>query len=306
MEQTRFAHMDDWKAVDLLPRDVEGREATAPPRLFGPSDLHLYTNGGAAIYLAYDFRELAVASYPIGRGEDAVVIEVYRMGSGHDAFGVYSDGAEGEHPDIGQDAAYGAGLLRFWKGRAFLRIFCLSEQNERRRRILALGREIAARIPETGERPRLMRVLPPEGLVADRATYFHTTISLNHLYFLSDGNPLGLGPHTDAVFAEYEIGEHAPKLLLVRYPGPDEAAGALAQFEGVYLPDRPACGAAQDTTVRVEVLEDGQAVGLLRTDALLILCLDAGRSTAQSLPQKVARLFHREFATETREEAIDE
>lgn len=298
--------MDDWKAIDLLPPEVEGREATPPPRQFGPSDLHEYLNGGAAIYLGYDFRELAVASYPIGAGDDAVVIEICRMGRSQDAFGIYSDGAEGEHPDIGQDAAYGAGLLRFWKGRAFVRIFCLSGGDERRDLVLSLGREIAARIPETGERPRLMRVLPREGLVADRATYFHTIISLNHLYFLSDGNPLGLGPHTEAVFAEYEIGEHAPKLLLVRYRSTDEAAAALARFEGVYLPDRPAGGSAQNTTVRVEALEDGQAVGLLRTEALLIFCLDAGRATAESLPQEVARLFQTEFTTEAKKEAIDE
>jgi len=54
------------------------------------------------------------------------------------------------------------------------------------------------------------------------------------------------------------------------------------------------------------VLEEGQAVGLLRMEALLILCFDAGRSTAQSLPQEAARLFHMEFATEAKEEAIDE
>jgi hypothetical protein len=252
-------------------------------------------NGGAAIYLAYDFRELAVASYPIGPGEDTLIIEICRMGKSQDAFGIYSDGAEGEHPDIGQDAGYGLGLLRFWRGRGFVRILCLSEEDERRDLILALGREIAARIPETGERPHLMRVLPREGLVADRAVYFHTVIALNHLYYLSDGNPLGLGPQTEAVFAEYEIGEHVPKLLLVRYPSADEAAAALARFEAVYLPDRPSRSGARDSAVRVEMLEDGRAVGLLRTEALLILCFDAGRSTAQSLPQEAARLFQTEF-----------
>jgi hypothetical protein len=287
--------MNDWSPIDLLPRGVEGHEAAPPPRVFGPSDLHKYMNGGAAIYLAYDFRELAVASYPMGPGEDTVVIEIYHMGKSQDAFGIYSDGAEGEHPAIGQDASYGPGLLRFWKGRAFVRILCLSEDDERRDLVLALGREIAARIPETGERPRLMRALPREGLVADRTTYFHTIISLNHLYFLSDGNPLGLGPQTEAVFAEYEIGEHVPKLLLVRYPSADEAAAALARFEAVYFPDRPARSGGHDNAVRVEVLEEGKAVGVVRTEALLVLCFDAGRSTAQSLPREAARLFQAEF-----------
>ncbi len=306
MEPTRVARMYNWKAIELLPGDIEGREASPSPRRFGPSDLHKYLNGGAAVYLAYDFRELAVASYPIGPGDDAVIIEICRMGRSQDAFGIYSDGAEGEHPNIGQDAGYGAGLLRFWKGRAFVRILCLSGKDERRDLLLALGQEIAGRIPETGERPRLMRVLPPEGLVADRTTYFHTIISLNHLYFLSDGNPLELGPHTEAVFAEYEIGAHAPKLLLVQYRSADKAAAALARFEGIYLSDRPARGSAQDTTVRVEVLEDEQAVGLLRTEELLIFCLDAGRLTAETLPQEAARLFQMEFTKKANEEATDE
>jgi len=85
-----------------------------------------------------------------------------------------------------------------------------------------------------------------------------------------------------------------------------KSAAALACFEAVYLPDRPARSGGDDNAVRVEVLEEGQAVGLLRMEALLILCFDAGRSTAQSLPQEAARLFHMEFATEAKEEAIDE
>jgi len=306
MENAQVTAMNEWSAIDLLPGEIEGRKATPPPGMFGPSDLHKYMDGGAAIYLAYDFREMAVASYPIGAGEDTIVIEVYRMGRSQDAFGVYSDGAEGEHPDIGQDAGYSPGLLRFWKGRAFVRVLCLSAEDERRDLVLALGRGIAARIPETGERPRLMRALPREGLVADRATYFHTIISLNHLYFLSDGNSLGLGPQTEAVFAEYEIGEHMPKLLLVRYPSADEASAALARFEAAYLPDRPARSGGIDNAVRVEVLEEGQAVGFLRTGALLILCFDAGRSTAQSLPQEAAWLFQSEFAPGAKEERINE
>jgi hypothetical protein len=70
-----------------------------------------------------------------------------------------------------------------------VRILWLSGGNEKRDLVLALGREIAARIPETGERPLLMLALPREGLVADRATYFHTVISLNHLYFLTEVHP---------------------------------------------------------------------------------------------------------------------
>ena len=260
--------MEPWKARDLLPREVGGRSPTAPPQVYDPSNLYQYLDGGAAFYLAYDFCELAVASYPVGTGDETIVVEIYRMGKSEDAFGVYSDGAEGEHPPVGQDASYGSGLLRFWRGCAFVRILSLSEETDTRERILPIGKEIAARVPEEGKRPRLMRALPADGLVADRVTYFHTDTSLNHLYYLSDGNPLGLGQETEAVFAEYEIGKiggRTPKLLLIRYPSESEAAAALQRFEAVYLAGRKA-GRTESVggTSRIEILEDGLAVGMSR------------------------------------------
>jgi len=285
-----------WKARDLLPREVGGRSPTPPPQRFDPSNLYQYLDGGAAFYLAYDFRELAVASYPGGPGEETVVVEVYRMGNSEDAFGVYSDGAEGEHPPVGQDAGYGGGLLRFWKGCVFVRILSLSEEAGAREKILATGKEIAARVPEEGKRPRLMRALPTDGLVADRATYFHTVASLNHLYYVSDGNPLGLGPQTEAVFAEYQIGGHRPNLLLIRYPSESEAAAALQRFEAVYLAGRVS-GRSESAggKNRIEVLEDGLAVGLSREGQFLLICFEAQRATAQSLLNKAAELYRTEF-----------
>jgi len=288
--------MKSWNARDLLPREVGGRSPAGPPQVFGPTNLYQYLDGGAAFYLAYDFCELAVASYPIGSGDEAIVVEIFRMGNSEDAFGVYSDGAEGEHPQVGQDASHGGGLLRFWKGHAFVRILALSEKTEILETILAAGKEIAAQIQEEGERPRLMRALPADGLVADRATYFHTVASLNHLYYLSDGNPLGLGQRTEAVFAEYQIGEDSPKLLLIRYPTEREAAAASERFGAVYLARRktgriePAGG-----NTRIEILEDGLAVGLSREAELLMLCFETQRATAQSLLGKVAELYRAEF-----------
>ena len=294
--------MEPWTAMDLLSREVEGRGPSTPPQVFGPSNLYQYLDGGAAFYLAYDFCELAVASYPFGAGDGTVVVEIYRMGKSEDAFGVYSDGAEGEHPQVGQNASYGGGLLRFWKGRAFVQILSLSEETGTRERILAIGKEIAARVPEEGNRPRLMHALPADGLVADRATYFHTVASLNHLYYLSDGNPLGLGQQTEAVFAEYEIGGHTPKLLLIRYPSESEAANALKRFEALYLAGRKT-GLIESSGVnnRIEILENGLAVGMSREKQLLLLCFEAQPATARSLLNKTAELYRTEFGEHKKE-----
>jgi len=287
--------MVHWRAKDLLPAEVEGRRPLGPPRVFSPSNLSKYIDGGAALYLAYDFRELAVASYPTGSGDDKITVEIYRMGKSEDAFGVYSDGAEGEHPPVGCEASYGEGLLRFWKGCAFVRILWLSAEPGVRDRIVALGRAIAERVPERCVKPRLVRILPPEGLIADRAVYFHTVVSLNHLYYLCDGNPLGLGPQTEAVLAEYEIGRHAPKLLLIRYPSARAAASALERFERVYLADRPPRPAERRGGIRIEVLEDKLALGAVREGRLVVLCFEAGVESASSLVAEALRRYEAEF-----------
>ncbi len=54
---------------------------------FGRDDLWEYINGAAELFLTYRFNELVVADFE--KGEDAVTISVYDMGSPLDAFGVY-------------------------------------------------------------------------------------------------------------------------------------------------------------------------------------------------------------------------
>ena len=80
-------------------------------------------------------------------------------------------------------------------------------------------------------------------------------------------------------------------IVALDVPSADEARVALAGFEAVYLPDRPA--RSDDGAVRVEVLEEGRAVGFLRTGALLVLCFDAGRTTARAgrISRSICRTF---------------
>ncbi len=56
------------------------------------------------------------------------------------------------------------------------------------------------------KRPALMGRLPPDGLVERSAIFFHEEISIQNDLWLGGENLLGLGPETDGVLAQYDVG----------------------------------------------------------------------------------------------------
>ena len=54
---------------------------SAAPQSYLPETLFEYINGAAEIYLAYDFKELAVGNYESGKDEASLSIEIYDMGN---------------------------------------------------------------------------------------------------------------------------------------------------------------------------------------------------------------------------------
>lgn len=258
----------------FLPDSVESWKAAGPVRTYGRSNLFDYMNGAGELYLAYDFRELAVRKYA-SPGEPEFVAEIFLMSSSRDAYGVFShEHAEGSSgvASIGQDRDYAAGLLRFWKGTFFVRILADRETAGAKSAVLALGRLISKAIPAEGARPDLLAPLPRTGLVRESIRYFHKHTVLNYHYFLADSNILNLSEKTDAVLAQYRIEDHKPRLLVVRYPNAADASAAYAQFGRTYFKDRPVSNAA----FRIEKIERDEYVGMRRDGRILRFVFDAG------------------------------
>jgi len=85
---------------DILPgnRELGGWEKTEEPEYYKGNALFGYIDGGAEIFLQYRFRELFLSRYvlPSAEGEKEVTLEVYRMESPEDAFGIFSVRREGD------------------------------------------------------------------------------------------------------------------------------------------------------------------------------------------------------------------
>ena len=217
-----------------IPDQISGWKADGEDIVYDRETLFDYMDGGAEVYLAFDFQDVFVRRYTAESG-DEIVLDIYDMGSPAEAFGVFSCDREDEEAGIGQGSEYGYGMLRFWKGRYFVTIVTSGEYQVAEGAILDLGRAVDGILGPEGEEPEMLSGLPREGLLRDRVSYFHSSVNLNNRYYFASENILDLDRDTDCVFAEYESGgSETVKLLVVRYPDEQRAesvASGLAAIE---------------------------------------------------------------------------
>lgn len=221
---------------ELLPSDFEAWKKTEKPFIYTRDTLYDYIDGGAELYIAYNFKELLAVKYEKGE-EEEIVIDFFDMGNSYDAYGIFSHGREEENEDLGQGAEYSSGLLTFWKDRYYVSILSYPETEEKKQVILKLGRLLAEAVPGTGKIPPLVSLLPQKNLMTNTIRYFHHPVVLNSLYYVADENILHIDHDVQAVLATYRVADGAFYLLLCEYPDDQKAQNALDGFMAHYLPD---------------------------------------------------------------------
>ena len=213
----------------LLPSsaDVPGITKGGRPHIYKGEKLFDYMNGGAELYYEYGFVQACIQRYQTPPGE--VTVEIYQMDLPANAFGIYTFDTQGEHPPIGQDATYERGLLGFWKGRYFVRVF--SENEELKETILVLGGAIAQRIALEGERPEIVASIPSFWVEEDSFLYFRGMTALNNSYFLSHQNVLSLGEGCEGITVQYAPETQPLRVIMVRYPDRPQAKEAFQSLQ---------------------------------------------------------------------------
>ena len=228
-----------------LPDQVLDWQAEPEDAVYDRETLYDYMNGGAEVYLAFDFQQVFVRKFK-RTGEDEIILDIYDMGSPAEAFGVFSCDREDEGAGIGQDSEYGFGLLRFWKGRYFVSVIAAGDDQAAKPAIFKLGKSVAGLLGSKGEKPEMLKLLPDKGLLKDRISFFHSNVNLNNRFFIASDNILNLDRSTDCVFAEYEEkGQEPVILMIVRYPDKAAADKANASFRLGYMPEAKDTGLAE-------------------------------------------------------------
>ena len=227
-----------------IPKQVLDWKASGPDAVYDRKTLYDYMDGGAEVYLAFDFREVFVRKYA-DAAENELNLDIYDMGSPAEAFGMFSCDRQDPEAGIGQGSEYGPGLLRFWRGRYFVSITVSGNEDKAEAAVLALGKAVAPLLGPDGGPPEMLELLPPAGLRPEKTAYFHNHVHLSNRYFVAPENILNLDEKTECLFAEYGSGTGESALLLVvRYPGADKARAAFASFLRSFLPGADAGGAA--------------------------------------------------------------
>lgn len=227
-----------------IPQGVLDWKASGEDAVYDRKTLYDYMDGGAEVYLAFDFREVFVRKYA-DAAENEIVLDIYDMGSPAEAFGMFSCDRQDPSAGIGQGSEYGPGLLRFWRGRHFVSITVSGNEDKAEKAVLELGRAVAPLLGPDGALPEMIGLLPAGGLREEKTAYFHSHVHLSNRYFVAPENILGLDEKTECVFAEYDPpGGDSGRLLVVRYPDAVRASAASASFRKSFLPGADADGAA--------------------------------------------------------------
>jgi hypothetical protein len=218
----------------VLPAEVSGWKKVAPPESYDKSNLYDYIDGGAELYISYNFQKLLAVRYKAG-AEEEIVIDIFDMGNSYNAFGLFSHGREREDGIVGQGSEYNSGLLAFWKDRYYVSILAYPETEGKKQILLGLGRRLADVIPKEGELPPVIGLLPQPNLIPESVRYFHHYIWLNSHFFIANENILLIDDETQAVLAKYKTDDKPVHLLITLYPDEAKARAAEESFLRNYL-----------------------------------------------------------------------
>jgi len=149
-----------------LPSQIKPQET---PAFYKPDSLYQYIDGGADVYLLYDFRVLLHQNFKSGAAE--LTADVYDMGRPEDAFGIYAAerSARYKFVPIGIEGYRSKGILNFVQDRYYVK---LAGMNGNADTLLdSFARMVSQRIGGKRTAPTLLTKLPTEKRVPHSEQY---------------------------------------------------------------------------------------------------------------------------------------
>jgi hypothetical protein len=144
----------DWKIAEEIQR-------------YNSETLFQYIDGAAEAYIGYDFKELVVGQFKAAQGKATLTAEIYDMGSGRNAFGIYSveRSPESRFLPIGVQGYIEEGSLNFFAGRWYVKLLAFDGGPKTEEILRRFADAILGKIGEKGAFPSLLKAFPGEGLV---------------------------------------------------------------------------------------------------------------------------------------------
>jgi hypothetical protein len=192
--------------------NIEGKAA-----FYGKDNLSDRIDGEAEIFFPYGFENLAYGRYT--KGDKAFDLDVYRMGSPLDAFGMYANyRPDGADPlQIGTDSAVTPSQLFFYQGRYFVRLQSTGEGDAGKAALTACAEAASTLLPKGEGAPKEAQLLAiPE--VEQGSIRYSATSLLGYDFF-----PRGL-------MADATIAGEPARAFVVMTSSPSDAAKAVQRY----------------------------------------------------------------------------
>lgn len=156
----------------LLREPLPGKAAAqSSATVYNPGSLYQYIDGGADLYLLYDFKGLLHQDFKSGATE--LTVDVYEMSNPEDAFGIYASerSAGYKFVAIGAEGYRDKGILNFFEDRYYVKLSGSGSGANVDPLLEQFARTLSSRIRGVRTLPPLLEKLPRERRVAHSEQY---------------------------------------------------------------------------------------------------------------------------------------
>ncbi len=173
------------------------------PAYYKPDSLYQYIDGGADVYLLYDFRVVLHQDFKSGGAE--LTADIYDMGKPEDAFGIYAAERSARYKflPIGIEGYSSKGILNFVQDHYYVKLAGMSGSADAL--LDSFARVLSQRIGGKKTAPALLLKLPTENRVAHSEQYVRK-------------DPLGHAFLAPAYVVTYAWGPKEGKLIVTVAP----------------------------------------------------------------------------------------
>jgi len=207
------------EGMDLFPA-VEGFSVSGKMETYTPDTLFEYINGGADLFLNFEFVRLHSLKYVNGKGGE-ITADIYIHADLPNGFGIYTQERpeEGDFIETGTEGYYEEGTLNFFKGPAYVKLssFDLGENEESILKKLAEG--ISGNISHPAGYPALFTAFPTESAVKGTDKFINLNF-LGHSFL-------------NRVYSrDYSVNGKTVRLFVIRGTVSGEPEKILADYTG--------------------------------------------------------------------------
>jgi len=245
---------------------VAGWTPTDQVKVYNHDNLFNLVDGQADGFFVYGFEQVATQRYKNAAGT-IIGVEVWQVATPADAYGLFTSNVSGAPAVIGNDGDTEPGRrLSFWQDRYTVHVTALQKLDDAI--LWSFAKPMAQALPQGGERPALVKRLPPTGLKERGFVFFHEEISVQDQVWLGGKNILGLSHDTNGVVARYDLDGQAAQLLLIQYPSADKAAAGVKALKSSAVKNLVVADARDALLGAVFGKLDNDAANKLLTEAL--------------------------------------